>query len=802
MPVRRVAIVQNGKSYPVGDAVIRESHVQSFYEAITGDRGRPLGEYAAASVGVYACVHARAQNVARLPLRLWKTSDQGIKTPVRSGGLFGLLNRVNPYWTGKRLWYATEQAMGLYGESFWALVPDKKTKRPKEIWWLHPGRMRVVPDTDDYIGGYKFSYRGHEIPFRADEIIWIPYHNTENEFQGLSPLRAALLSVDTSIDAMLANRKFFKNGMHLGGIISPKDEGARFTKDQIKQLEEDLSRRFAGADKAHKWMVMSGALDAKTISVPAKDAEFISQLQWSLNDICRAYQVPPPIVQDFSQTKQVNIEPALKAFWTLCVLPETEFLASEMVEKLLPLFPGEADTAEFDASQIRELQEDQTEITFQAQMWHQIGVPLNSILHHYKPEFIPEGTSGFPWGDEPPAVPGVTGLGQPGTPANPNQPDPVDRPKKPTLLGLSEGPMYDPAWRDTAKGRAYLAAVNSPPIGKDSTLLDLLKTAKGQLATLKADQAVDIPFGSEQHEAIMAAIEAGIMPLEQQAISELVTFFGEQAADMANRLRQIALPTKAADDATWQADFVSQIPQGERRDDDEAWLLLALLLLHRAYPVGTESAWSTWELRLRDRLMPIAMTAGQHGAASAATDMGLALDRNALALLDAHIEAWAKQRSVSSARAINATTWGRMQQIVADELKDGATIEDIVSALDDSLEIRAAEAARIAATEVFSASNEGRIRVYETAGVLSLVWLTRLDNRVRDAHRRLHGQSVPPGEYFEIASGMYTGYRARGPGQFGVAALDVGCRCLAWSAREQSRSLQPIANGNGRKDVK
>ena len=51
-------------------------------------------------------------------------------------------------------------------------------------------------------------------------------------------------------------------------------------------------------------------------------------------------------------------------------------------------------------------------------------------------------------------------------------------------------------------------------------------------------------------------------------------------------------------------------------------------------------------------------------------------------------------------------------------------------------------------------------------------WVTMQDQAVRDPHVRLEGKAVPLDEMFEI-----DGYSAPAPGLFGVAELDVNCRC-------------------------
>jgi hypothetical protein len=66
------------------------------------------------------------------------------------------------------------------------------------------------------------------------------------------------------------------------------------------------------------------------------------------------------------------------------------------------------------------------------------------------------------------------------------------------------------------------------------------------------------------------------------------------------------------------------------------------------------------------------------------------------------------------------------------------------------------------------------------------VWVSAGDDRVRDAHALLDGQTVRGDEMFEIPSGEWAGYKADGPGLFGEPALDYNCRCwLVAGTRER-----------------
>lgn len=86
------------------------------------------------------------------------------------------------------------------------------------------------------------------------------------------------------------------------------------------------------------------------------------------------------------------------------------------------------------------------------------------------------------------------------------------------------------------------------------------------------------------------------------------------------------------------------------------------------------------------------------------------------------------------------------------------------------------QALRIARTEGGRAQSTATQRSYKEAeekGVqLEKMWMATLDKKTRHQHQILDGQTVPVDEPFK-----YAGYEAEGPRLFGVAGLDINCRC-------------------------
>ena len=100
-------------------------------------------------------------------------------------------------------------------------------------------------------------------------------------------------------------------------------------------------------------------------------------------------------------------------------------------------------------------------------------------------------------------------------------------------------------------------------------------------------------------------------------------------------------------------------------------------------------------------------------------------------------------------------TW---RERVEDYFANGGTGEDI---------------ARIADTETHRIANTAALDTAKYAGAKSKTWVTMLDDRVRDTHDYLEGETVGINDDFYT----YDGDHASAPGLFELAENNVNCRC-------------------------
>lgn len=352
------------------------------------------GDYIATSNEVFSAITLRARLMSSLTLQLFRGRGTD-KAEVTSGPAADVLRTVNPFWSAARLARMDEMAMGLWGETYWALEPGRGG--PAAIYWLKPSRVKPIVHSSRYLAGFVYQPAdgGRPLRFATDEIVWFRYPNPVDEFSALSPLAAARLAADTGSAMMTANRNLFRNGLALGGLVVPDTSKATFTADQAADLEKDLERRYTGADKKHRWAVLRYEAQFRALDVSPKDAEFVSGLDLTLRQVANAYGIPAPLLNDLAHATLSNTREFERIMWANTLVPDSKLRAGEIEEQFLPRFRNGPDHAAYDYTAIPALQESASETwTREAQAMDRGAITINEWRKS-------KGMPPVPWGEVP-----------------------------------------------------------------------------------------------------------------------------------------------------------------------------------------------------------------------------------------------------------------------------------------------------------------------------------------------------------------------------------------------------------------
>lgn len=411
---------------------------------LSGGAGRDsLEEPYKNSVWVYASINTRAKNAAKVPLRLYKRSEQD--KPIESGPLFNLIRNPNPFMTHKVMIEAISIFMDLHGEVALLLKRPDITTTPVNIWVLNPKRFDMVYNKEKkaQVG---WLYNGvSDIPLKTFEVLLLKYFNPYNDLRGLSPLEPAKLGVNQDYYAAKYNENFFKQGAKVGGFISVDGE---LDDKQFNRMINQFEERHQGYERAHRILLMEGGAKFTEAKLTQKDMEFIQLRKLSRQEIFAAYKVNEVILGFYSEVQSYEgIRMAHKAFWEESMVPHLGYIEDYLNDTLFLQIEKGQYMVKFDLATVGALHDDFKARIDTAKIMGTMGFPINEINRR-----LQLGMPEVPWGDvwwvpmgqipadvameqaenppDDPETPAVPSPGKPGKPVKPPEtPDPTATPE-------------------------------------------------------------------------------------------------------------------------------------------------------------------------------------------------------------------------------------------------------------------------------------------------------------------------------------------------------------------------------------
>lgn len=722
MPGLSTAQIVDTRSYVVGPSLVAVGEERWGHDVTESFDANYL-DYISTSNNVYVCIQKRSSALSSLPIKLYKGTDKNKRKEVITGGARTLLDSVNPWMTLDRLLTVTEQHLCLSGQAFWFLERGKGgTRPPTEIWAVRPDLVKIVPDSKNFIAGFMLHPEngGEPIAYSTDEVIWFAYPHPKDPYAGLAPLSAARLAADTASAAMHSNKAIFANGTRVGGVLSPADNGT-ITPDQAKELQQ-MFTKFKGASKAHLMAVLAYNVKFQQWNMTPKDAEFLGALDLTLEEIARAFGIAPDLLGGSKRTYQ-NAPEARYAFWADTIMSEARFLQNVITERLLPMFPGEADAAEFDFEDVDALRENED-----AKWARELGqITANAItINEWRKD---QGLKAVPWGDDAWMQSGLTPIG---------------------------GPLADDAAalaEETAQA-AQLAKVTikelppgeNAPVDAQDGQGDVQRGARGHRT---------VEYGSPDHERLATRFLTRTDPHEK-AIADTT------ARLMRSQRQAILVKLKAQDIRAFYGD-------GQRQTVKD--LMESIFILPR------------WIRRFREEIRPVFTEIVDATGKQAMDDLGTERGMTRADVVgivdmfdvsDPNVVRFLVAQAQRFAREVNETTWDMLKTSLGEGLENGEGIDDLAKRVEEIMADRIRSSAEvIARTETTAAANGGTILSWQQSGVVrGKRWLAAMDSRTRTTHKAAHGQTVALDEDFHVG-----GATGQGPGMMSLAEEVCNCRC-------------------------
>lgn len=262
---------------------------------------------------VYAAIRKRTAAISKPEMVLLRKVGKDFVEQPDDHPALQALYRVNEGLTFRQGFGLIEQHKLTSGDAFW-IKRRNGLGVPIEFEIWPPQEVKVIADKDKpwlpaYFERYKPDGSTERVEMR--DVVWFRHMvDPRNPLRGLSPIGAIRMELDTGMEARRFNQVFFDSAMMQGQMFTHEGGPA-----ESARLREEWKKEFKGTDKAHRTMVLAGDLKPLEQHLPShKDMEFLKQLEWGVEEVCRVFEIAPEILAVGNRTYE-NMPAAQRAFW-------------------------------------------------------------------------------------------------------------------------------------------------------------------------------------------------------------------------------------------------------------------------------------------------------------------------------------------------------------------------------------------------------------------------------------------------------------------------------------------------------
>ena len=283
--------------------------LRRLFGGIESEAGIQVSEETAMSYSaVYACVRIIAETIASLPLNVYKRLPSGGKQKDTNHYLYWLLhNQPNEDMTSF-IWREVAMAHILLWGNHYSLLERDGMGKIYSIYPLLPYNMHVEmvvnPETGKKTKVYDYYSDNGIVRLQPHDVL----HIAGLSFDGLvgkTPLGWYREQIGLGLAMQTYSSKFFRNGMHAGGIFTTPQS---LKEETYQRLKNELKDKYAGLGKAHGIMLLEQDLKFNQISINPDDAQLLESKKFQVEEIARVFRVPLHLLQSLDRATNNNIE--------------------------------------------------------------------------------------------------------------------------------------------------------------------------------------------------------------------------------------------------------------------------------------------------------------------------------------------------------------------------------------------------------------------------------------------------------------------------------------------------------------
>lgn len=312
----------------VSDLIELRGNLSRIFEEITNTRRTASGvtvspETALECTAVLACVRVLSESIASLPFNVYRRLPGGGKEIAEEQHLHEVIcYQPNSWMTGFEFRELMQSWLLLWGNAF-AYIKGGRQGGVTELIPLHPSRMEVKRLTN---GKLRYYYTEPTTPiqpqvnvteYRQDEIFHLRWLSSDG-VTGFVPTNLSRDAIGLARATELHSGSFFGNGAQPGTYIETDQP---HKPEVLARFKEQWNDAHQGPEKAYKTVVMPFGFHRKQVEIRNDTAQLIETRKYQVEEVARAYRVPPHLLGDLSNVRFSTVEQSAIDFVTFSLIP-------------------------------------------------------------------------------------------------------------------------------------------------------------------------------------------------------------------------------------------------------------------------------------------------------------------------------------------------------------------------------------------------------------------------------------------------------------------------------------------------
>ena len=284
----------------------------------------------------WACVQLIAGTIASLPLMVYRTDANGIRTVAKDHPLYFVLHDSPNYdQTAVDFWEVMAASIELYGNAY-AIMERRSSGILNALHPVRPDLMKVRRLENGDLE-YEWTENGIKRVRPGNQVLHIR-GPIGDAISGTSTLSVCRNVFDDAMAADSAASAMFSNGVNPSGILSTADS-VKLTKPQRDELESHLHEKYMGSIRNGRPMLLDNGMKWNQLSINPADAQMLESRKFSGEEICRIFGIPPAMVGfgDKSSNWGTGKEVDVLGFQKFTLRKRIKRIEQALLKQLVPL---------------------------------------------------------------------------------------------------------------------------------------------------------------------------------------------------------------------------------------------------------------------------------------------------------------------------------------------------------------------------------------------------------------------------------------------------------------------------------